>query len=283
MDQRQLSRTIQDSVKRYLSQDSDTDAAIVTDDDDILEDDWDDGEDILDNNNVVDHFLLLKASPEYGKLCEDFESEVVLAALISCHPWDLDGLTEWCYEEHTEEEVHHILDGYVQQNREEKKAPEATVPSFKKPRLEDRESKQGETPLSFVLGPQEALLSEQFAAVWTQFLDRAESLDIKECLSFQLLAGCLDDLAAGTTRPQRRFLAQFSEGSPNLVVCAEAEMHALALAFYMHDADKRLPGLDEVLLCQPDTPMEQVATSRSQCCGSVSGIRWLFDPWIRDG
>jgi hypothetical protein len=20
-----------------------------------------------------------------------------------------------------------------------------------------------------------------------------------------------------------------------------------------------------------------------QCCGSGSGIRWLFDPWIRDG
>jgi hypothetical protein len=263
MDQRQLSRTIQDSVKRYLTPDSDADAASFTDDDDILEDDSDDSEDILDNNNVVDHFLLLKDTAEYKKLCEDFDSKVVLAALISCQPWDLNGLTEWCYEEHAEEEVHHILAGYVQQNREEKTAPEATMPSGKRPRLEDQESQQGDTQLSFVIGPKEALLSDQFAAVWTQFLDRAESLDIKECLSFQLLAGCLDDLAAWSTGPQRRFLAQFSEGSPNLVVCAEAEMHALALAFYMHDAEKRLPGLDEVLLCQPNTPMEQVTTSRS--------------------
>jgi hypothetical protein len=35
-------------------------------------------------------------------------------------------------------------------------------------------------------------------------------------------------------------------------------MHDLALSFYMHDPDKRLPGLDEILVCQKDTPLEQV-------------------------
>jgi hypothetical protein len=265
MDQRQLSCIIQDSVKRYLTQDSDTDAANIADDDDVSsvdEDDKDDSENTMDINNDGDPFILLKATQEYEELCEDFDPEIVLAALISCHPWDMDGLTEWCYEKHSVEDVHHILAGYVQQNRKEIRAPDTTVPGIEKSLLEDRESKQEETPLSFEIGPKGLLLREQFATVWAQFLDRAESLDIKECLSFQLLAGCLDDLVAGMTRPQRRFLGQFSEGIPNLVVCAEAEMHALALAFYMHDPDKRLPGLDEVLLCQPDTPLEQVTQIR---------------------
>ncbi len=242
--------------------DSDTsDAMHFSNDDDSDEDD-----DIRDNNNESDPFALLKATQEYEKLCEDFDAEVVLAALISSPTSDLDGLTEWCYEEHTKEELRNILAGYSSEEKGKKDQvlsagvsnKEVTVSSIGQPRLEARDSMLGEAPMSFVTGLKGALLREQFAAVWTQFLDRAESLDIRECLSFQLLAGCLDDLAAGTTRPQRRFLAQFSVGSPNLVVCAEAEMHALALAFYMHDPDKRLPGMDEVLLCQPDTPLEQV-------------------------
>ena len=42
------------------------------------------------------------------------------------------------------------------------------------------------------------------------------------------------------------------------MICSEREMHELALSFFMHDWDKRLPSLDEVLVCQPDTPLEQV-------------------------
>ena len=45
------------------------------------------------------------------------------------------------------------------------------------------------------------------------------------------------------------------------VICSEREMHELAVSFFMHDWDKRLPGLDEVLICQPDTPLEQVQSS----------------------
>jgi hypothetical protein len=228
--------------------------------------DPDEDEDIRDNNNESDPFALLKATQEYEKLCEDFDAELVLAALISSPTSHLDGLTEWCYEEHTKEELRNILAGYCSEEKGKKDQvlsagasnKEVSVSSIGQPRLEARDSMQGEAPMSIFTGLKGARLKEQFAAVWTQFLDRADSLDSKECLSFQLLAGCLDDLVAGTTSPQRRFLAQFSEGSPSLVVCAEAEMHALALAFYMHDPDKRLPGLDEVLLCQPDTPLEQV-------------------------
>ena len=46
-------------------------------------------------------------------------------------------------------------------------------------------------------------------------------------------------------------------------------MHDLALSFFMHDPEKRLPGLDEVLICQSDTPLEQVQPSSSPlstCC-----------------
>jgi hypothetical protein len=35
---------------------------------------------------------------------------------------------------------------------------------------------------------------------------------------------------------------------------------------------------------QPPAPTTLLATAKyKQCCGSGSGIRCLFDPWIRDG
>ena len=252
---RELSSTIRDSVKRHLRQgDGDTAEGDIADDDEDDDDDNDDDDnDEEDDNesdsNEEDPFALLKTTQEYEKLSEDFASRVVLAALISAPTRDLDRLTEWCYEERTEEELEHILASYC---------PENGAASGKQVSVEAVEAATQNYD-EFSVGPDGALLSEQLAAVWGQFLDRVESLDIKECLSFQLLAGCLEDLSVGGGGPLgRRFLAPFAEGRPNLVVCAKAEMHVLALAFYLQDPGKRLPGPDEVLICQHDTPVEQV-------------------------
>jgi hypothetical protein len=274
MDRRKLSSFIQGSIRQLLKQvDIDTDDINSVDDDSDFEENSSSS-----NNNEVDLFALLKATQEYEKLIEDFEPAVVLAALISCQTKDLDRLTEWCYEEHAEKELQLILDKYSEESKKEMcvLSEGTSVPSFDKSCVVNQCSVQ-EVPLndSYSIESEATPLSEQLAAVWTQFLDRAESLDIKEGLSFQLLAGCLEDLAAAAAPPQRQFLAQFTEGSPNLVVCAEAEMHVLALALYMHDPDKRLPGPDEVLICQQDTPLEQVPilfTERSKSY-SISLVR----------
>jgi len=207
--------------------DNNADALTMTDDED---DDDESDEDIRDNNNVVDPFAVLKSTPEYKQLCEEFEAEeVVLAALISCPAGDLDQLTDWCYEERTKETVMRILAEYSAERRKNCHNVVSAGSRRQKTKVTQKRviSVQEEASLNYSIGPTGALLSEQFATVWAQFLDRAESLDIKECLSFKLLACCLNDLAVDSSRPQRRFLAQFAEGSPNLVICAEAEMQAV--------------------------------------------------------
>ena len=62
------------------------------------------------------------------------------------------------------------------------------------------------------------------------------------------------------------------------VICAEREMQELALSFFMHDPDKRLPSLDEVLICQPDTPLEQVV---SHVPNPRAGSQSCSHPWSR--
>jgi hypothetical protein len=94
-------------------------------------------------------------------------------------------------------------------------------------------------------------LSDRFRDIWQQFLRRIESLDVVEYISFKALARCLGDLADKLgDKPARKFPSSFRPGEPNLVVCSGAEMHEMALSFYMADFNKPLPGLDEVLIVQ---------------------------------
>ena len=78
--------------------------------------------------------------------------------------------------------------------------------------------------------------------------------------SFQDLARCLEVLASNHAEaPLRKVFSHLNTGNPNLVLCSDAEMNDSAISFYMHDHDKRLPTLDEVLICQNETPLEQIS------------------------
>ncbi|XP_064179528.1 E3 ubiquitin-protein ligase rnf213-alpha-like [Anguilla rostrata] len=57
----------------------------------------------------------------------------------------------------------------------------------------------------------------------------------------------------------------FSSSRPNLVVCPPAEILTSCLCIYMASELEPLPSYDEVLLCDPDTPYQQVELFLHRC------------------
>ena len=210
----------------------------------------------------ADPFEELKSSESFKTLCEDFRTEVVLASLIECRTQDVDKLTDWCLTDHPDDQIREILNGHLLKMKI--KSTDVTSDSFSKP--SDEKSMPAKfippstnwTRFTFDVNA-EGQLSDKLKEIWNQFLEKVESLEITEYLSFLSLARCLEELNENHGRnPDRKFSNSFSPGTANLVVCSEDEMHELALSFYMLDRDKPLPSLDEILICQNDTPLEQI-------------------------
>jgi hypothetical protein len=237
--QSELSRFIQTSLKNQAIVDGSV--ASNDDDEDLVYNDY-------EEDDLFDPFEELKSKTEYKLLCDDFDSSTALASLIKCKSHNMVELTEWCFEEHSKEEVLQILRGHQFEYKRN---------NF----IQESEQPEGIPDISLVNNIQEGrLLSEQFEAVWTQFMGKVESLEMKDFLCFQSLAKCLEDLSsAHASHPKRKIFSQVRQGCPNLVVCPEAEIYDLALSFYINDAEKPLPSLDEVLICQKETPLESIA------------------------
>ncbi|XP_020560953.1 E3 ubiquitin-protein ligase RNF213 isoform X3 [Oryzias latipes] len=54
-------------------------------------------------------------------------------------------------------------------------------------------------------------------------------------------------------------------GNPNLIICPHNEVLTACISTYMSSADEELPTYDEVLLCNPSTPYEQVELFLRRC------------------
>uniref|UniRef100_A0A8C7Y3G1 RING-type E3 ubiquitin transferase n=1 Tax=Oryzias sinensis TaxID=183150 RepID=A0A8C7Y3G1_9TELE len=54
-------------------------------------------------------------------------------------------------------------------------------------------------------------------------------------------------------------------GNPNLIICPHDEVLTACISIYMSSADEELPTYDEVLLCNPSTPYEQVELFLRRC------------------
>lgn len=222
------------------------------------------------------HFEDLRSSEAYKTLCEDFEPEVVLASLIECGTQDIDDLTGWCLSDHLDDQVQDILKGHLLRMKIDSSS--ATAEFFSKPSDEKSpNSKFRSQPSTNLVRfsfdvKAEGHLSDKLKEIWNQFLAKVESLEITDYLSFQSLARCLEELNEKHGRnPERKFSNTFSSGTANLVVCCEEEMYELALSFYMLDYDKPLPCLDEILICQNDTPLEQIELICRRAFNDVSG------------
>ncbi|XP_066499023.1 E3 ubiquitin-protein ligase rnf213-alpha [Hoplias malabaricus] len=64
---------------------------------------------------------------------------------------------------------------------------------------------------------------------------------------------------------QRKLPTGLATGKPNLIICPPTEILTSCLSIYMSSEDDPLPTYDEVLLCGPSTPCEQVELFLRRC------------------
>lgn len=89
---------------------------------------------------------------------------------------------------------------------------------------------------------------------------------LPHCLDLDTLGRCLAHLArAGGSAVMRQLPRGLQAGQPNLIVCGQSEVLLAALAVYMQSPEQPLPTYDEVLLCSPETPFEEVALLLRRC------------------
>ncbi len=195
----------------------------------------------------VDPLSALKSSEVYEDLKSDFNEDLLLAALIVCGTKDVDKLIEWCYDHSDDDDYYNII----------RKYSSSTKPSSGKEKTFDENRKSG---FRFLFDEKaDGLVGDKLRDIWKQFLEKVNTLEITEYVSFQSLAKFFAELTNRQgTNLKRNFMNIFTEGCQNLVLCSEAEMHSLALSLYMQDPNKPLPRLDEVLICQKDTTREQI-------------------------
>ena len=230
MDQRQIESVLQDSVQPLVRNSgteenkAESESDYDEDDDDYTgessDDDYDSESDGNDNNNDssgLDPLAGLKTCSEYKTLLKDnFPADVVLASLIKCGSTrNLDELTEWCFGRHTDQEIQDILASY----RKEQGGPRNIVPAPKQvvELLPTPPSQQMVQQITFVPSSGGALLSQQFASVWDEFLAEVESVAGADHLSFPVLAKGLEALAAQLEPLNRTFFSHIKTSCPNLV------------------------------------------------------------------
>ncbi|XP_042525946.1 E3 ubiquitin-protein ligase RNF213 [Dipodomys spectabilis] len=86
------------------------------------------------------------------------------------------------------------------------------------------------------------------------------------CLDLEALGCCLAELARRNGPPVERTLPRgLRVGRPNLVLCGHSDVLPAALALYMQDPHQPLPTFDEVLVCTPQTELEEVALLLRRC------------------
>uniref|UniRef100_A0A7M4G2W3 RING-type E3 ubiquitin transferase n=1 Tax=Crocodylus porosus TaxID=8502 RepID=A0A7M4G2W3_CROPO len=108
-------------------------------------------------------------------------------------------------------------------------------------------------------------LPVQLKRVWGSYMEDMRAF-LPDCLDMDALGSCLGNLARQEKLHVWRALPQcLQAGRPNLITCPRAEVLASALAIYMSSRDQPLPTFDEVLLCTPETSLEQVGLFLRRC------------------
>lgn len=64
---------------------------------------------------------------------------------------------------------------------------------------------------------------------------------------------------------KRQLPRGLAPGNPNLIVCPHSDVLTACISIYMSSEDQPLPTYDEVLLCNPSTPYEQVEIFLRRC------------------
>lgn len=119
-------------------------------------------------------------------------------------------------------------------------------------------------------------LSAQLEHIWECYMCSMGSF-LPNCLDIDTLGGWLKNLASWESECVTRDFPHdiLCIGQPNLITCPRAEVLTSALAIYMNSPNQPLPMFDEVLLCTPQTTVEQVGLFLRRClipCGEGERI-----------
>ena len=215
-----------------------------------------------DQDDYIEPLDSLQSTEAFKVLCQDFDKDLVLAGLIETGSEDIDIVTEWCYENAARpaKQCQQILTNY---------SLKATPCRVHHDTIASQEIKS--IGILFNYNAQD-LISQKIKEIWTQFIGNINKSEVSDHLSFQALAKCLEDLSQNHgTKPLRAIPPLLVEGCQNLVVCSDAEMHAMVASFYMQDPLKPKPSLDEVLICESETPQEQIELLCRRAFNDTSG------------
>lgn len=115
---------------------------------------------------------------------------------------------------------------------------------------------------------------QKFDLIWDAYM-----ADMKNYLPHILdinSLGRLLDLLANTASAgdgdlgiiRRQLPRGLAPGNPNLIVCPHSDILTACISIYVNNEDQPLPTYDEVLLCNPSTPYEQVEIFLRRCLGT---------------
>ncbi len=170
-----------------------------------------------------------------------FPKEVALAAVLAHEPdlTDVEKLAEWCVDHEDETE---LIDSFVSGERDGTSAMDV---------VDDDQTDPNPT--------NDASTSQFVEQSWSDFMKNSTHGPDAACVSLDQLAVYIEILVKRFgKRPDRHMPMYLQPGRPNLIICPAKDLHAVATSIYQADEDKSLPGLDEVLVCTPQTTAESV-------------------------
>ncbi|TNM97227.1 hypothetical protein fugu_015383 [Takifugu bimaculatus] len=112
---------------------------------------------------------------------------------------------------------------------------------------------------------------QKFDQIWDAYMADMKNflphiLDIKSLgRLLQLLADKASESDVTVGLVNRQLPKGLVPGNPNLIVCPHSDILTACLSIYMSSEDQPLPTYDEVLLCTPSTPYEQVEIFLRRC------------------
>lgn len=115
---------------------------------------------------------------------------------------------------------------------------------------------------------------QKFDQIWDAYMADMRNF-LPHILDINSLGRLLELLASkagagdGSLEMIKRQLPRgLAAGNPNLIVCPHDDVLTACISIYMSSEDQPLPTYDEVLLCDPSTPYEQVEIFLQRCLSS---------------
>lgn len=109
---------------------------------------------------------------------------------------------------------------------------------------------------------------QTFDLIWDAYMADMKNF-LPHILDIKMLGRLLELLADNASVNQgmikRQLPKGLAPGSPNLIVCPHNDVLTSCISIYMSSEDQPLPTYDEVLLCNPSTPFEQVEIFLRRC------------------